>query len=202
MRYRTIVADPPWPYESWPTSPSRIPKDEVFDGRRTPIKYETMPVSEIAALPIAEWANRYGAHILSLDNEPVHASCLRHSRRMGVRYSRLLVWARTRMGLGPGGACAQSAEYILFGRVGSLGHLRRVDSIWFKGPRTGVHSKKPEAFLDLVEQISPGPYLDLCARRQRFGWDTWGRVRPGGHVRSVLAETRDRKVQQRLGRWA
>lgn len=37
-----------------------------------------------------------------------------------------------------------------------------------------AHSRKPEAFLDLVEQVSPGPYLELFARRNRLGWDTWG----------------------------
>jgi N6-adenosine-specific RNA methylase IME4 len=36
------------------------------------------------------------------------------------------------------------------------------------------HSRKPEAFLDYIETISAGPYLELFARRQRIGWDTWG----------------------------
>lgn len=39
---------------------------------------------------------------------------------------------------------------------------------------SGEHSQKPEAFMDLVEQVSPGPYLEMFARRQRLGWDTWG----------------------------
>jgi N6-adenosine-specific RNA methylase IME4 len=26
----------------------------------------------------------------------------------------------------------------------------------------------------LVEQVSPGPYLEMFARRNRLGWDTWG----------------------------
>jgi N6-adenosine-specific RNA methylase IME4 len=37
-----------------------------------------------------------------------------------------------------------------------------------------AHSQKPEAFLDLIERVSPGPYLELFARRNRLGWDTWG----------------------------
>jgi N6-adenosine-specific RNA methylase IME4 len=37
-----------------------------------------------------------------------------------------------------------------------------------------VHSRKPEGFLDRIEQVSPGPYVELFARRSRFGWDTWG----------------------------
>jgi len=36
------------------------------------------------------------------------------------------------------------------------------------------HSRKPDGFLDLVERNSPGPYLELFARRARFGWDYWG----------------------------
>ena len=44
---------------------------------------------------------------------------------------------------------------------------------WHVWPRGG-HSRKPEAFYDLVESVSPGPYLELFARRQRLGWDTWG----------------------------
>lgn len=49
----------------------------------------------------------------------------------------------------------------------------RIHSRWFDWSRS-AHSAKPEAFLDLVEQVSPGPYLELFARRQRLGWDTWG----------------------------
>lgn len=51
--------------------------------------------------------------------------------------------------------------------------LARAGSSWFHWPR-GEHSAKPEAFLDLVESVSPGPYLELFARRNRLGWDTWG----------------------------
>jgi N6-adenosine-specific RNA methylase IME4 len=51
--------------------------------------------------------------------------------------------------------------------------LQRAPSSWFDWPRS-AHSAKPEAFLDHVEQVSPGPYLELFARRDRLGWDTWG----------------------------
>lgn len=46
-------------------------------------------------------------------------------------------------------------------------------SRWFQWPR-GEHSAKPEAFMDLVETVSPGPYLELFSRRARLGWQTWG----------------------------
>jgi N6-adenosine-specific RNA methylase IME4 len=49
----------------------------------------------------------------------------------------------------------------------------KCDTRWWNWPR-GKHSAKPEAFLDMVEQMSPGPYVELFARRDRLGWDTWG----------------------------
>lgn len=51
--------------------------------------------------------------------------------------------------------------------------LTRAPGRWFQWPR-GAHSAKPEAFQDMVEQVSPGPYVELFARRDRLGWDTWG----------------------------
>ena len=50
----------------------------------------------------------------------------------------------------------------------------RVDSTWWTWPR-GAHSAKPDAFLDIVEQVSPGPYVELFCRRPRLGWDSWGK---------------------------
>lgn len=47
------------------------------------------------------------------------------------------------------------------------------DGSWFKASRTG-HSQKPPLFADLVERMSPGPYVELFARQPRLGWDHWG----------------------------
>lgn len=44
---------------------------------------------------------------------------------------------------------------------------------WYEAPR-GAHSAKPAVFGDLIEQMSPGPYLELFARSPRLGWDSWG----------------------------
>ncbi len=49
----------------------------------------------------------------------------------------------------------------------------RCDTRWWLWPR-GKHSQKPDAFLDVVERVSPAPRIELFARRQRLGWDTWG----------------------------
>ena len=170
MRYRTIVADPPWHYKDWPVS--RIYRGAEHDGRRTPIKYPTMAVAEIAALrPPAD----DHAHLYLWTTNRYLRDAYDVVEAWGFRFCQILVWAKTPMGIGPGGAFAQNAEFVPFCRKGSPGQKKRVDSVWFNWPRMGAaHSRKPEAFLDLVEQVSPGPYLELFARRQRLGWDTWG----------------------------
>jgi N6-adenosine-specific RNA methylase IME4 len=38
----------------------------------------------------------------------------------------------------------------------------------------GQHSEKPEAFYRIVEQLRPGPYCELFARRRRDGWTSVG----------------------------
>jgi hypothetical protein len=55
--------------------------------------------------------------------------------------------------------------------------LRAAISSWYEWPR-GSHSRKPEEFYRLVQDVSPGPYLEMFARWSRPGWDAWGnRVR-------------------------
>ncbi|HEV2929130.1 MAG TPA: MT-A70 family methyltransferase, partial [Propionibacteriaceae bacterium] len=48
-----------------------------------------------------------------------------------------------------------------------------VPSSWFISERKG-HSVKPATFGDIVERVSPGPYVELFARQQRLGWASWG----------------------------
>lgn len=55
-----------------------------------------------------------------------------------------------------------------------VSELGKSDSTWFRWPRA-AHSVKPAAFLDLVERVSPGPYVELFARQPRLGWESWGK---------------------------
>jgi N6-adenosine-specific RNA methylase IME4 len=172
-RYRTIVADPPWRYdEGWPVG--HVPVGVEHDGRRTPMKYDTLSVEEIMALPVRGLAEA-DAHLYLWTTNRYLRDAFGVAEAWGFRFSQLLVWAKTPMGIGPGGTWAQSVEYVLFARRGSLKSLRRFDSCWFNWPRMGkAHSRKPDAFFDMVEQASPGPHVELFARRARFGWDYWG----------------------------
>ena len=40
--------------------------------------------------------------------------------------------------------------------------------------RKQEHSRKPESAYKIIEQCSPGPYLELFARERVKGWMQWG----------------------------
>lgn len=165
-RYRTIVADPPWRYRS------TLPSWQGKEGIRSAVPYGTMAVGEIAALPIADLAAK-DAHLYlwTTNTHLQHAWDI--ARAWGFAYSTMLVWCKPPRGFAGFPTYNCTTEYVLFCRRGTLAAKQRVDSTWFQWPR-GPHSAKPEAFLDMIEQVSPGPYLELFARRNRLGWDTWG----------------------------
>lgn len=74
-------------------------------------------------------------------------------------------------------------ESCLFGVRGKVPYRMRPDGKRAQG-RTGFHapraehSAKPETMRRMVELVSPGPYLEMFARRPAEGWDLWGNQAP------------------------
>jgi N6-adenosine-specific RNA methylase IME4 len=165
-KYRTIVADPPW------TLKPGGPQTGYAPGARTFMPYPMMDVDEIASLPVHDWAAR-DAHLYLWTINAYVRDAYWIAEAWGFRPSTLLTWVKPPNGLGLGGAYSLTTEHVLFCRRGSLKALTRVDRTAFEWAR-GVHSAKPEAFLDLVESVSPAPRLEVFARRNRLGWSTWG----------------------------
>ncbi len=135
------------------------------------LPYSTMTVSEIALLPVGGMAET-DAHLYLWTIQSKLRESYGVAEAWGFRPRYVLVWAKAPAGV-VGGTFCSNLEFILFCRRGSLPAKRRHSTQWFQWTR-GEHSAKPEAFLDLVEETSPGPYLELFARRNRLGWDTWG----------------------------
>jgi N6-adenosine-specific RNA methylase IME4 len=166
MKYRTIVADPPWPVRQPP---------KVFGNgtANAPLPYPTMTVAEIAALDVAGLADE-SAHLYLWTVNRFVPDAYVVIAAWGFKPAMLLTWCKEPRGIGPGRQYASTTEFCLFAYRGpQQREPKRIDRNWWVWPR-GAHSVKPEAFLDVVEQVSPGPYLELFARRARFGWDYWG----------------------------
>lgn len=171
--YSTIVADPPWEYVDRPIGWHR-------DRRRADFPYSTMALDEIKALPVTELSKPEGWLFLWTTNRYLEAAFeVARAWRFSPRTT--LVWCKPPRGEGLGGMFTVTTEFVIVAqRVGPRSHARhgqtngrRIDRSWFEWPR-GAHSEKPLAFLDLVEQVAPGPYVELFARQPRLGWDSWG----------------------------
>jgi N6-adenosine-specific RNA methylase IME4 len=163
-RYRTIVADPPWDVGRGPEWGS--------NGASRPLTYPTMDVDEIARLPIRDFAER-NAHLYLWTINAYVEETYEIARLWGFKPSTLLTWCKPPNGLGLGGTYSLTTEHVLFCRRGVCPADERIDSTWWQWSR-GKHSAKPEAFLDMVERVSPAPRLEVFARRARFGWDYAG----------------------------
>jgi N6-adenosine-specific RNA methylase IME4 len=165
--YSTIVADPPWAYdEGWPEYADRAGEHNP----RRDLPYQSMTVDEICQLEIPAAGD---AHLFLWTTNRYLEEAYAVVRAWSFEPSQVLVWCKPPRGIGPGGIFSNTAEFVLYGRRGSPEHIQRVDSTWWSWPR-GRHSAKPAAFLDIVESICAGPYLEMFSREPRAGWESWG----------------------------
>lgn len=171
-RYATIVADPPWPHPGTGRIAAGWRKSWNVKAQE-PLRYDSMSLDAIAALPVRELATANARLFLWATNTRMPDAYPILSA-WGFRYKQTLVW-RKPDGNPTSGSVAPNAEFLLVASKGSPPVIGRFPNAVTSHPRGGlVHSQKPDVFLDLIEQVSPGPYLELFARRQRLGWDTWG----------------------------
>jgi len=164
--FRCIVADPPWK--------TTRPKGALngSGSGHVALEYPTMTLAEITALPVGTVADE-AAHLCLWTTNILVRKAYDIVEAWGFKPSVLLTWAKNPFGVGMGDAYGITTEHVLFAHRGGLRPLRRVPSTWWNWKR-GRHSAKPEAFQDMVETVSPGPYLELFARRPRLNWTVWG----------------------------
>ena len=170
-RYPTIVADPPWRYDTPHT---------VGDGSKgAGAMYPSMTNEELMMLPIGAWAQD-DAHLYLWVTNAHMAASYRLVTAWGFEPKTIITWVKGRIEgnrlvqhVGLGTHYRTATEHVLFCVRGRLQPMNHNATTAFIAPR-GEHSEKPAAFYDMVEHMSPGPYLDVFSRRQRMGWSTWG----------------------------
>lgn len=185
--YRTVVADPPWLYydvEGPRISAERRPQSWAgpTGGAGSAARYGSMALDDIAAMPVRQVAAREAHLYLWTTNSFI---CEAHdiARAWGFTPKTLITWGKIKADGSPSmktGYWFRSAtEHCLFAVRGSLRLLdAAIAPTLFLHPRL-PHSVKPDEFMEMVEAVSPGPYLELFARRARPGWDVWGDQAPG-----------------------
>ena len=133
----------------------------------------------ICALSVADVAAD-NAHMYLWVPNALLPEGLRVMEAWGFRYVSNVVWAKRRKDGGPDGRGVgfyfrNVTELILFGVRGSMRTLPPARSqVNMIETRKREHSRKPDEQYELIEQCSPGPYLELFARHPKEGWAVWG----------------------------
>jgi N6-adenosine-specific RNA methylase IME4 len=154
--FPTVVADPPWRYDNKATR------------NAAEFHYPTMTLEELRAIEPPAAAD---AHLYLWATVGFLREAFELVDAWGFAYKTTLTWCKPQIGLG--NYFRVSTEHVLFGVRGRLPLERKDVPTWFVADRQH-HSQKPESFYDLVERVSPGPYLDMFARRARPAWTVWG----------------------------
>lgn len=156
-RYTTILADPPWPTGQ--------------QGRYgAEHHYDLMTLERIKAMPVGDLAAE-NAHLYLWCYPATRYIAEDVMRGWGFEFKDEFVWGKDQMGLGQ--YFRHAHETLLLGVKGKLPVKFRGQRSFTMLPRQD-HSHKPEEVHVMIQRLSPGPYLELFARRPMPGWDVWG----------------------------
>lgn len=161
-KYRVIYADPPWQYSN------RQP--DYFTTQDD--HYTTLPLEEIAALPINDLALE-NAVLFLWATSPGLEDALHVINAWGFKYKASFVWDKVKHNMGHYNSVRH--EFLLVAVKGSCQPdvPRLFDSV-VTIERKG-HSDKPEKFRRIIETLYPyGPRIELFSRRHAEGWEAFG----------------------------
>ena len=159
-KYATIYADPPWPYSNTAARGAAVNH------------YPTMTLKAIQNEPVKRLAAE-NAHLHLWTTNAFLREAFDVIRAWGFKYKSCLIWVKPQIGMG--NYWRVSHEYLLLGVRGKLPFRQRIIRSWQLARRT-AHSRKPFLFRGLIEQVSPGPYLELYGREEQpnTDWTVYG----------------------------
>lgn len=161
--FHVISIDPPWPYEDGNLDTSYDP-----NGRRASNPYPEMTLEQIANLEIP------AADDCVLWLWTTH-KFMRHSfdllDKWGFEDKAILTWVKDRMGLGRW--LRSQSEFCIMAVKGSPVISLTNQTTILRGPLR-EHSRKPDEFFAMVDQLCHGRKLDFFSRESRDGWEKFG----------------------------
>lgn len=192
MKFQTIVADPPWKYGSTGAHLQDRTGGRNVDGRGANVssehRYGSMSINELKDLNVTSvTADNAHLYLWTTNSFMVEAHELACS--WGFCPKTIITWVKIKKqtknntDLEPsrksGYYYRGATEHIIFCVRGSLKlQTSRALPTALLTERL-PHSVKPDEFYDMVDEASPGPVLELFARRARQGWAAWGEQAPG-----------------------
>lgn len=189
MRYRTLLADPPWQYNNrglngaadkhYPTMSYQelcsLPVSSLAEESSVLILWATWPMLEEALQLIQAWEFGYvtGFPWIKLQKEPQRS-----------------LWGELELipAYGPGFWARGCSEAVLISRRGKAAPPDQ-DFLGLLSKRL-KHSRKPESIYHYADSL-PGPHLELWARQERPGWRALGDEIDGLDIREAIQQEID-----------
>lgn len=159
--FKTIYVDPPWPHQQ-------------KGGRGASRHYPLMSLADIKNMPITDLAEG-NAHLWLWTTNAALRDAYDVAEAWGFTPRSILTWVKwPKLGLGV--YLRNATEQVIFATRGKAPVQFRSQPSWFTAP-TQAHSTKPNEIFSIVERVSPGPYVELFARRRPpsdTDWSVWG----------------------------
>ena len=183
MSFQTVYMDPPWPERGG---------GKIKRGADRHYKVQTVhDIPRIIQLAPC-WDPAKNAHCYMWTTSNYLMAGGRVMSDIGFRYVACVPWDKKIAGLGQ--YWRTRYEYLLFGVRGRgfavkteprdiVGRINEVSidelaealhPVGIDEKRSPIHSRKPEGAVKLIEARSKGPFLEMFAREQRAGWESWG----------------------------
>ena len=171
-RYPTVVIDPPWPLRLAARYEQR--RSGGFPAHS--LRYKSLPLHEIAALPIQEvLADDAFLFCWTVNQFLFDVPMLFHA--WGVTRRFVMGWHKSNGMQSPNGP-KYNGEFIVVGTKGRPRFLETKAFWTFNYWPRGAHSEKPEDFYETLRRITARPRLDIYARREIDEFGQLGRRGP------------------------
>ena len=162
--FDVISVDPPWNYEG------ENKKETSFDsvGRRVANPYPEMSTEEIKKIQLPLMKDSI---VFLWTTHKFLPDALEILKEWNLEYKATLVWNKEKMGMGAW--FRMQCEFCLVGIKGKPYWENTKYRDILNEPRR-EHSRKPDSFFSMVEEITLGRRLEYFSREKRKGWEVFG----------------------------
>lgn len=174
MKFKTILADPPWKYSNFKSAANGAPQ------------YQTMTYEELKVLPVSTWADK-DCLLVMWATWPLLPQAVALMRDWEFEYISGWPWIKTLpkvsdISTGIGFWSQSASELCILGRKGKVSPpkvskqlgLMVNDPAAFYAPVSRKHSRKPMGIHEWIETNFKGPHLEIFATQFYPGWTCWG----------------------------
>ena len=162
--FDVVSVDPPWNYEG--ENKNKTSFDSV--GRRVANPYPEMTTEEIKAIELPLMKDSI---VFLWTTHKFLPDALEILKEWNLEYKGTLVWNKEKMGMGAW--FRMQCEFCLVGIKGKP-YWENTKHRDILNESRRQHSRKPDSFFTMVEEITMGRRLEYFSREKRNGWEVFG----------------------------